>query len=223
MNGEWEDRTIGPAGTTGQVRMLLTLEAMVAARKELTVQTVKALHGELLGGPSTDPWEPFGDWKRKDNYVGGKPTSRPEDVPRLMDKWIDAVNTASRHEMKGVEWWVKLHHSFVAIHPFCDGNGRMARALSSVPRRMNGESMIRIPGDREAEYKRAVKIDLSGSRFAPSWSTEIYLTGWRYDCTIGLVEEVVRQQKAGERSEAGRAEGVRQPNINVWERGHGFR
>ena len=48
--------------------------------------------------------------------------------------------------------YVHLHVSFVRIHPFWDGNGRMARLIANIPVIMAGYPPIIIPKERRKEY-----------------------------------------------------------------------
>ena len=58
----------------------------------------------------------------------------PERIPGLISEFIDWWN-ARHHELRGlriadiVAGLAEFHHRFLAIHPFLDGNGRVARIL----------------------------------------------------------------------------------------------
>lgn len=53
-----------------------------------------------------------------------------KDVPTLMDQLLSFVN--QKKEISVVIRAAVLHHWFVVIHPFIDGNGRTARALTQL-------------------------------------------------------------------------------------------
>ncbi len=53
-----------------------------------------------------------------------------KDVPKLMKDLLDFVNTQKELSVI-IRAWL-LHHWFVIIHPFIDGNGRTARALTQL-------------------------------------------------------------------------------------------
>jgi len=73
-----------------------------------------------------------GDWKRDNNHVmrgdGSLLQYTPyEHVDAEMDRLVELYeDTADAHPLVRAAW---LHHRFVGIHPFEDGNGRVARAL----------------------------------------------------------------------------------------------
>jgi len=78
---------------------------------------------------------PKGVWKTLPNHVIRQDESileyaPPEQVPSEIDRLIEYWNEldASRvHPIIKTAWF---HHRFVQIHPFADGNGRVARALT---------------------------------------------------------------------------------------------
>ena len=60
----------------------------------------------------------------------------PGDVPLLMATWLAALNRFCAKPPSGDEApvaYAQLHLGFVHIHPFWDGNGRMARLLANLP------------------------------------------------------------------------------------------
>jgi hypothetical protein len=78
---------------------------------------------------------PKGEWKRQPNHVlrhdntlleYAPPEHVASEIDRLVALWRDPA-THGLHPMITAAW---LHHRFVQIHPFADGNGRVARALT---------------------------------------------------------------------------------------------
>lgn len=55
----------------------------------------------------------------------------PGDVQAEMARLVDELSSKSFEALHGVDQAAYAHHSFVSIHPFADGNGRVARALAS--------------------------------------------------------------------------------------------
>ncbi len=55
----------------------------------------------------------------------------PEEVPQLMASWLSKVDQGS-HEVHPVDFAARAHKELVFIHPFIDGNGRVARLLMNL-------------------------------------------------------------------------------------------
>jgi len=76
-----------------------------------------------------------GVWKQRDNHVitrdGGVHYFCPhEHVESEMDRLIEIWNNLQGHFAWRAAW---LHYHFISIHPFVDGNGRIARILANIP------------------------------------------------------------------------------------------
>jgi Fic family protein len=75
-----------------------------------------------------------GHWRKIQNYVVNSKRQviftppKPNDVPKRMGELLTWVSKSK--EDHPVVTSAIFHHEFVTIHPFIDGNGRMARALS---------------------------------------------------------------------------------------------
>ena len=92
-----------------------------------------------------DVYKPLGSWKVEPNGTYAVDDSgaqvfveyaAPEDVPALMAEVIDGVNaTRLRPDDAGeaAPAYARIHAGFVSIHPFWDGNGRLARLIANVP------------------------------------------------------------------------------------------
>lgn len=76
---------------------------------------------------------PQGDWKTQANHVRRPDGTMleytpPEHVPGQMERLVELYKaTEGAHPVVRAAW---LHHRFICIHPFADGNGRVARALT---------------------------------------------------------------------------------------------
>ncbi|MFA5433538.1 MAG: Fic family protein [Candidatus Paceibacterota bacterium] len=66
-------------------------------------------------------------------FISGSKHHPPEayDVPKLMESLIDWIKV-NRKKVHSIELAAIIHHKIVNIHPFFDGNGRMARLVMNL-------------------------------------------------------------------------------------------
>ena len=105
--------------------------------EKITEQLIKKIHRVI-----TDkilPQEELGDYRKKQviirNAQTGEITFRPPpaiEVPFLMREFIYWLNNASKEKIHPVLKAGIAHHELVRIHPFIDGNGRVARILATL-------------------------------------------------------------------------------------------
>ena len=120
----------------------------VASRRSMTTAYIKEVHAALTRnqhtvaavnglGRSTDVELLRGEWKRLPNNPT-RPDGEvheycpPEQVAAEMDRVVawHAIHTDRKVPPEVEAAW--LHHRMTQIHPFHDGNGRVARALASL-------------------------------------------------------------------------------------------
>ena len=93
---------------------------------------------EVLTGQGRQVHElPRGKYKTLPNHVlligGGTHSYAPVDqVPAEMHRLLEQIRTPEFENAHPAAQASYVHYAFVAIHPFADGNGRVARALASV-------------------------------------------------------------------------------------------
>ena len=102
--------------------------------------------------------------------------------------------------------YVWAHMSIVRIHPFFDGNGRVARLVANIPVIRSGYPPIIIPGEKRGEYidllwdyQNAVGRIRKGSRILPPHPAirrfeEMLKDQWQV--TADLVEDARRRNAA---------------------------
>ncbi len=72
------------------------------------------------------------------------PCPKPNDVPGLMAKFV-TISQKNIAELHPVEAAAEIHKDFVFIHPFIDGNGRIARLLMNLALLQKGFQITVIP------------------------------------------------------------------------------
>ena len=134
-------------------------------RKKITADDIFALHRIVVGEESRDIYRPVGAWKREDNGTYGAengksvymPYATADDTPCLMDNWLKAFNKALKvvkTQEAALDAYVFAHVSFVRVHPFFDGNGRLARLLANIPVLAAGFPPIVVPSEARLDYIR---------------------------------------------------------------------
>lgn len=91
-------------------------------------------------------------------YISGSEHSFPDPtyIPRLMHELIPKLNLL-RKETHPVEFAALAHKYFVFIHPFVDGNGRVARLLMNLALVQAGYSIAIIPPIMRRDYIAALE------------------------------------------------------------------
>lgn len=99
-----------------------------------------------------------GEWRKRDVQVGRHVPPKHGDLPRFMARFDKVYQSESRSKPRQVEAVGAVHHRFLWIHPFLDGNGRVARLMSHALLRRLGIgtslwSVARGLARDEAQYK----------------------------------------------------------------------
>ena len=134
-----------------------------AVGQPVTKELVFALHEAVQSERVWDINKPFGAWKVEPNYANTVDTrdnpvhleyALPSEVPILMAEVIDELNvyqTPLSIDM-APKIYSKLHAGIAHIHPFWDGNGRIARLLANVPLLRSSLPPLIIPKALRREY-----------------------------------------------------------------------
>jgi Fic family protein len=145
----------------------------VAQNKQLTLTYIRQMHQvftrhqdktEAITEDGKIVYIPLikGDWKKWPNNPLQKDKTLheycpPEQVPNEMEHLLELHQ---KHKDENVSPEVEaafLHHRFTQIHPFQDGNGRVARTLASLIFLRNGDFPFVVRDDERAEYIDALE------------------------------------------------------------------
>ena len=146
-----------------------------AAVKEmpLTQNFIRTLHKTLLredytvyrnlpGGQQTSYVIHAGQYKTRPNSVITRYGDRfeyasPEETPGLMTDLVDWYNKAEHEgKLSPVELAALFHYRYIRIHPFEDGNGRIARLMVNFILMRHDYPMIVVRSRKKSEYLEAL-------------------------------------------------------------------
>lgn len=147
----------------GHARAVDMVFSLVRSVRPIDETDLFRLHRALMSAGADAGDFSAGAWKREPNGVyvhqGDEMTyyefAAPDDVPCLMGQWLALLNrlSASTHSLSAAAAaFATLHMALVLIHPFCDGNGRMARLVSNLPVLRAGFPPILIQRKHRDEY-----------------------------------------------------------------------
>lgn len=156
-----------------QVGVEMVKEAVRDKSMSLTQNFIRQLHKVILredytvyrkmpGGSTTSYTVHAGQYKTRHNSVITRYGDRfeyasPEETPSLMSDLVDWYNaTEQEGKLSPVELAALFHYRFIRIHPFEDGNGRIARLMVNYIMARHGWPMIVIRNRKKAEYLNAL-------------------------------------------------------------------
>jgi len=97
-----------------------------------SLKQLKNSQGEII-----DKVEP-GEWRKRRVTVGRHEPPGPEDVPLLMQQFLDVYHPDRFSGDKKIIAVMCAHHRLTWIHPFADGNGRVGRLFTDAALRAIG-------------------------------------------------------------------------------------
>lgn len=185
--------------------------------RDVTAEDLFALHRSVQAEHVVDIRKPLGNWKVEPNGTYAVDDSgaqvfveyaAPEDVPALMAELLDGVNAAGLRPDDADEAliaYARVHAGFASIHPFWDGNGRLARLVANVPLLKAGLPPLVVPKEERrtyidalARYQRRIGRITPETGVWPDPSALAPFTAFCRRCfqtTRRLVEQAFRQQR----------------------------
>ena len=156
-----------------QVGLQMMTEEATGTQSPLTQNFIRQLHKTLLredytiyrnlpGGMHTSYVIHAGQYKTRPNRVITRYGDRfdyasPEETPALMTDLVDWYNEAEQAGgLTPVELAALFHYRYIRIHPFEDGNGRIARLMVNYILARHGWPMIVVRNRKKYEYLEAL-------------------------------------------------------------------
>jgi len=136
----------------------------LAKSNTITEENIKNLHKIFYAKIDSDN---AGNYRQKPVIVTGADINFP--LPKeLNDKMQEFISKLPqlKQELHAIEYAAMVHALFVNIHPFIDGNGRVARLIMNLALLQNGYNITIIPPVVRADYIRALQ-DSNHNNFQP--------------------------------------------------------
>ena len=165
--------------TASNVGLKMMKEEALLKETPLTQHFIRTLHKTLLredytvyhtlpGGVQTSYVIHAGQYKTRPNSVITRYGDRfeyatPEETPALMSDLVDWYNDAERSgKFTPIELAAIFHYRYIRIHPFEDGNGRIARLMVNYILTRHDYPMIVVRSRKKKEYLEALhRTDLT--------------------------------------------------------------
>lgn len=150
-----------------QLRALEELSRIYDRNRRFTAADVCKIHKIWLG----KIYEWAGKYRQVNLSKGDFPFASAKEIPRLMTEFEKGplkINTPCRSSLQGeiVQAIAVVHTELVLIHPFREGNGRVARILSTLMALQAGLPPLDfggIRGKKRQEYFSAVRAGLDNN------------------------------------------------------------
>ena len=146
--------------TASNVGLRMMTEEAKVKETPLTQNFIRTLHQTLLREDYTVYRN--GRYKTRPNSVITRYGDRfeyasPEETPSLMADLVDWYNKAEQEgKLSPVELAALFHYRYIRIHPFEDGNGRIARLMVNFILTRHDYPMIVVRSRKKSEYLEAL-------------------------------------------------------------------
>jgi len=136
----------------------------LAKSNTITEENIKNLHKIFYAKIDSDN---AGSYRQKPVIVTGADVNfpLPEELNNKMQEFISKLPQL-KQDLHAVEYAAMVHALFVNIHPFIDGNGRVARLIMNLALLQAGYNITIIPPVVRADYIRALQ-DSNHNNYQP--------------------------------------------------------
>ncbi|KAJ8918724.1 hypothetical protein NQ315_015044 [Exocentrus adspersus] len=162
------------------------------------IKEILGVHRRVMG--HVDPIS-SGVFRDKKVFVGSHMPPPPEQIPDLMEGYVEWLNSEEAQSMHPVRYAALAHYKLVDIHPFVDGNGRTSRLIMNLILLKAGYPPIMVLKEQREKYYDALKTANMGDvrpfvRFIAQCTLQIldmYIYGTRFLSISGVTKEEDKQ------------------------------
>jgi len=125
---------------------------LVQAKIPISQEIIQQIHEIVTRGIL----EESGKYRTKNVRIIGSKTTPPSylKIVKLMEKYTSNIKKLKLHPIKKATF---LHHEFVRIHPFLDGNGRVSRLITNLYIMNQGYPPIVLKKEDRCKYYQALQ------------------------------------------------------------------
>ena len=125
---------------------------LVHAKKPISQEIIQALHEIVTQGLLKDS----GKYRTENVRITGSKTTPPQysKIVQRMEDYVCTINQVPLHPIKKATF---IHHELVLIHPFLDGNGRVARLLTNLYLMQQGYPPIVLKKEDRRKYYQVLQ------------------------------------------------------------------
>ncbi|MBN1133646.1 MAG: Fic family protein [Methanosarcinaceae archaeon] len=143
---------------TNNAKAFDLIEDLAEKRTPVDHVTIQQIHEIVTKGILEDA----GNYRTKNVRITGAVKTPPDwsKIVKLMDELIKNLVESKRHPIETAAF---LHHRFVEIHPFTDGNGRVARLLTNLYLISRNYPLIVLKKEDRNKYYKYLRAADSGN------------------------------------------------------------
>jgi len=125
--------------------------SLVNSKKKFSQEIIQQIHEFVTKGMLKNP----GQYRTENVRITGAKIRPPSyhKIVKLIDEYIQNIEKLKLQTIKKASF---IHHEFVRIHPFIDGNGRVARLLTNFYLMKKGYPPIVIQKEDRKKYYRSL-------------------------------------------------------------------
>lgn len=134
------------------------IDDIAKTRTKIDHAVIQQIHEVVMKGILEDA----GKYRTKNVRITGA-VKTPPDWSKVIKQMDELLEEIAENERNPVEKAALLHHRFVEIHPFIDGNGRVARLLTNLYLIACGYPPIVLKTEDRAKYYRLLRAADAGN------------------------------------------------------------
>ncbi|CAH1980503.1 unnamed protein product [Acanthoscelides obtectus] len=158
------------------------------------IKEILGIHRRVMG--HVDPIS-SGVFRNENVFVGSHSPPFHEELPGLMDSYVEWLNSEEARSMHPVRYAALAHYKLVDIHPFIDGNGRTSRLIMNLILLKAGYPPVMVLKEQREKYYDTLKTANMGDvrpfvRFVAQCTLQIlnmYIYGSRFLSIEGESQE----------------------------------